>query len=150
MKAKIEGMDDLKKSIKKLGALPQKCVTSSAKKGAQIWLKAVKANAPVDEGDLKKGIVLKGERTKKKGKKMYQVTFDSSMSDVFVKTSKDGKRSYYPASQEYGFFMRNGQYMPGYHFMKTSAEENAGAVETKIVSELSKNIDKEWNKKNGT
>jgi len=147
---KIEGMKELERSIKRLGDVPQKAVTPAARKGANIWRNAAKALAPVDQGNLKKGIVLKGEKATKKGKKVYQVTFDKNKNDIFVKTSKSGKRSYYPASQEYGYFTQNGGYIPGFHFMKKAAEENKEAAEQKIVSELTKNIDKEWNKKNGS
>ncbi|MFS1519683.1 HK97 gp10 family phage protein [Bacillus sp. SCS-151] len=138
----IEGMRDLEKAIKKLGLLPQKCVTKSAKKGATIALKAARKGAPYDTGDLKKGIVLKGEKLKVKGKKVYQVTLDANMNDVFVKTSKDGKRSYYPASQEYGFMTKNGGYIPGYRFMRHAIENNVNAMERSMISVLSKEIDK--------
>lgn len=141
-KYKIEGMKELERSIKTLEKLPQKVVTPAAKKGARIALKAAKENAPVESGDLKKGLVLKGERSKIKGKKVYQVTFDKRMNDVFVKMSAEGKRSYYPASQEYGFFARNGRYIPGYRYLRRSIEENSSAIEKKIVDEMVKNIDK--------
>jgi HK97 gp10 family phage protein len=163
---KIDGMDDLQKSLKKLGALPQKCVSSAARKGAKIWLNAVKARAPVDTGELKSGIILKSEKRSKKGKKVFDVEMDPAKNDVFVKMHRAGKgssavrnkktklgsetRSYYPASQEFGYFLRNGEYMPGLHFMKSGAEETATAAETVIVGELTKNIEKEWNNKNGS
>lgn len=142
-------MDDLKKSVEKLGALPQKAVTPAARKGSNILLKAIKATAPVDTGTMKKALKLKPERSRKKGKKVYQVTYDSSYNDQLVKVSKDGKRSYYPASQEYGFFTRSGSYIPGYHFMRDTTTAKASETEKVIVKELIKNVDKEWAKKNG-
>ena len=48
MKVKIDGMKELQKSIKKLGQVPQKCVTPAAKKGMNIALKSAKKNAPED------------------------------------------------------------------------------------------------------
>lgn len=138
----IQGMNELQKTIKTLGKLPQKCVTTASKKGATIGLKAVKANAPVDEGELKKGIVLKGERSKAKGKKVYQVTLDKNKNDVFAKESKAGKRSYYPASQEYGFQTVNGKYIPGYQYMKQSADGNDRTIKGTMIETLSKEIDK--------
>jgi hypothetical protein len=142
-KSEIEGMKELEKMIKKLGELPQKAVTKSAKAGANIALKSAKTDAPIDQGNLRKGIVLKGERLKVKGKKVYQVTFAKSMNTFFVKMSKDGKkRYYYPASQEYGFMTRDGGYTPGYRYMKKSIENNDTAIEKKIVDSLSKEIDK--------
>lgn len=142
-KYKIEGMKELKKSIKKLGQVPQKCVTPAARKGMNIALKSAKVNAPEDTGELKKGMKLVGERARVKGKKVYQVVFDRAKNDIFQKKNAQGKViGYYPASQEYGFFTKNGRYIPGYHFMKKAMEDNNRAIEKKIVDEMSKNIDK--------
>lgn len=140
-KTKIKGMAELEKSIKRLGKLPQKCVTKAARKGANVAFKNAKANAPVDEGDLKKGLVLKGEKVRVKGKKVYQVSFKKAMNDTFVKISKDGKRSYYPASMEYGYFARNGRYVPGYHYLRNSIEKNTKQIEKTTVDVLAKEID---------
>ncbi|MCX7771765.1 MAG: HK97 gp10 family phage protein, partial [Clostridia bacterium] len=120
---KVEGLAELKKSIKLLGKLPQSCVTAAARSGASLALKYARSEAPELSGDLKSGIILKGEKKTKQGKKMYQVTMDPSMNDTFVKMSKDGKtRWYYPASQEYGFTVR-GKYTPGFNYMKKSIED---------------------------
>lgn len=157
-KYKIDGMQNLLRSIDKLGKAPQKCVTKAAKFGAKIALTAIRSNAPEDTGDLKKGIVLKGERSRFKSKKVYQVTFNPAMNDIFAKNHKMGAfnsklknsksnlgsttRAYYPASQEYGYFLRDGRYMPGLHFMRDTAIANEPAVKTAMVSVLSKEVDK--------
>ena len=138
----VVGMPQLEKTIKKLGKLPQKCVTVAARKGAKIAQKSAKSNAPSDTGSLKKGIILKGEKSKKKGKKVYQTVMDPAKNDIFVKTSKTGKRAYYPASQEYGFQTSNGRYVPGFNFMKKSIEDNSSKIQNEIVNVLSKEIDK--------
>ena len=142
VKFKIEGMEELEKTIRKLGKLPQKCVTKAAKKGAQIALKAAKQKAPFLTGALEEGIILKGEKTRRKGKKVYQVTMNPAMNDVFVKTTKDGKRYYYPASQEYGFITRNGGYVPGFHFLRDSLVDNKEKIEKTVVEVLAREIDK--------
>ncbi len=142
VKFKIEGMKELEKTIRKLGKLPQKCVTKAAKKGAQIALKAAKQKAPFLTGALEEGIILKAEKTKKKGKKVYQVTMNPAMNDVFVKTTKDGKRYYYPASQEYGFITKNGGYVPGFHYLRDSLVDNKERIEKTVVDVLAKEIDK--------
>jgi HK97 gp10 family phage protein len=142
-KYKIEGMKELEKSIKKLGQVPQKCVTPAARKGMNIAFKSAKQNAPVDTGELKGGMKLLGEKAKVKGKKVYQVVFDRAKNDVFQKKNQGGKViGYYPASMEYGFFAKNGRYIPGYHFLKKALEGNKVAIEKKIVDEMSKQIDK--------
>lgn len=141
---KIEGMKELEKSLRKLGKVPQKHVTASAKKGMNISLKDSRANAPYDTGMLKKGIVLKGERSRSKGKKVYRVVFDRAMNDVFQKKNKEGKvTGYYPVSQEYGYFAKNGRYIPGYRFIRDSLTDNVSKIESTIVSEMKKKIDAE-------
>ena len=141
---RIEGMKQLEKSLKKLGEVPQKHVTTSARKGMNIVLKDAKANAPVDTGNLKRGMKLKGERSKQKGKKVYRIVFDSAMNDIFQKKDSSGKViAYYPISQEYGFFAKNGRYIPGYRFLHNSLQNNSREMEKTIVKEMKKRIDAE-------
>ena len=139
---RIEGMKELERTIKELGKLPQKCVTPAAKKGNRIALLAARANAPWRYGDLSNGIIQKGERLRKRGKKVYQVTLDPAKNDIFVKTTKDGKRYYYPASMEYGFITRDGGYVPGYHYLRDALVDNKAEIERVTVDELAKRIDK--------
>lgn len=144
VKFKVEGMKELEKSLKKLGKVPQKHVTASAKKGMNISLKDSRANAPYETGALKKGIVIKGEKSKDKGKKVYRIVFDRAYNDVFQKKNKDGKiTGYYPVSQEYGFFAKNGRYIPGYRFISDSLTDNVRSIEKTIVTEMKKKIDAE-------
>ena len=141
---KVEGMRELERSLKQLGKVPQKHVTASARKGMNISVLDAKANAPYDTGMLKKGMKLKGEKSRFKAKKVYQVVFDEKMNDVFQKKNKDGKvTGYYPVSQEYGFFARNGRYIPGYRFISDSLTSNVSKIEKTIVSEMKKKIDAE-------
>ena len=141
---KIEGMKELQKSLEKLGKVPQKHVTSSSRKAMNVVLKDAKANAPYDTGMLKKGMKLKGERSRAKAKKVYRVIFDPAMNDVFQKKNKEGKvTGYYPVSQEYGFFAKNGRYIPGYRFISDSLIENTSKIQQTIVSEMKKRIDAE-------
>jgi hypothetical protein len=140
---KIDGMDNLQKTIKKLGDLPQKCVSTAVRKAILIPKRAAKLGGWIDQtGYMRKGIITKAEKTRVKGKKVYDVEMDPKMNDVFVKMSKDGKRAYYPASQEFGFRTRNGGYVPGFHFLRNSLEDNARKVEKEMVDVLSKEIDK--------
>lgn len=144
---KIEGMDKLLKGFEKIGQVPQKHVTSSSRKAMNIVLKSSRANAPYYEGYLEKGMKLKGERSRVKGKKVYQVIFNPDMNHIFQKPNKEGKiTGYYPVSQEYGFFAKNGRYIPGYRFIHDSLAENTRKVEKTIVSEMQKKIDAEITK----
>jgi hypothetical protein len=141
---KVEGMKELKKSLDKLGKVPQKHVTNSSKKAMTISLKDARANAPYETGMLKKGIVLNGEKSSIKAKKVYRVVFNSSMNDVFQKKNAEGKvTGYYPVSQEYGFFARNGRYIPGFRFVSDSLFNNTSKIEKTIVDTMKKKIDAE-------
>lgn len=144
---KIEGMDKLKRDLEKLGKVPQKHVTAAAKKGMNPVLKQAKANAPYDTGQLKKGIILKGEKSKHKGKKVYDVIFDPSMNDVFQKKNAAGEVvAYYPVSQEYGFFTKDGRFIPGYRFIHDSLADNAQSSAKTMVDTMQKKIDAEARK----
>lgn len=146
-KYEIKGMKELEKAIKQLEKLPQKCVTKAARQGANVALRSAKGDAPQDTGLLKKSMKLVGERSKIKGKKVYQVTFDEAFNgdgeNGLVKKSKiTGKRAYYPASQEFGFKTRNGGYIPGYRYLRHAIEDNKQTIEQKTVEVLVKEIDK--------
>ncbi len=144
MKFKIEGMRELQSGLKKLGKVPQKHVTSSARKGMNIILRDARANAPYDTGALKRGTILKAERSKTKGKKVYRVVFDRKMNEIFQKKNAQGEiTGYYPISQEYGYFAKNGRYIPGFKFVHNALENNAGKMATTIVETMKKKIDAE-------
>ena len=139
---KVEGMRKLQKSLKRLGEVPQKHVTAAAKKGMSIVLRQSKANAPYDTGALKKGIILAGEKAREKAKKVYRIVFDRAMNEIFQKKNKEGKVvAYYPVSQEYGYFAKNGRYIPGFRFIRGSFEENAQKMASTIVDTMKKKID---------
>ncbi len=137
-------MKELQKLFKELGGIPQKAVTPSSRKGMNVVLKASKALAPEDTGELKKGLKLVGERSRTKGKKVYQVVFDRAKNETFQKKNDKGEvTGYYPASQEYGYFAKNGKYIPGYHFLEKALEGNADKLRSTIMEEMFKRIDKE-------
>ena len=144
---RIEGMDQLRKVMKEAGKVPQRHVTSSARKGMNIVLKGARANAPEDTGTLKRGMKLKGERSRQKATKVYQVIFDAGYNHIFQKKNLDGKiTGYYPVSQEYGYFAKNGRYIPGFRFTHQSLTTNARTVESTIVNELKRKLDAELRK----
>lgn len=137
----------LQKSFKILGKVPQSAVNKAARVGGRIALKAAKANAPEETGDLKSGIILKKERKQKAGKTVYDVLIDPNMNDVFVKMTSNGKRYYYPASQEYGFMTVNGGYIPGFRYLRNALEDNYKPITDKVVDVLAKEVDKALKKK---
>lgn len=148
---RIEGMDKLKKDLERLGKVPQKHVTASAKKGMNIVLKDAKANAPEDEGNLKRAMNLRGEKSRYKAKKVYALYWDditAQYNDIFQKVVKNpvhcqSHQAYYPASIEYGYFLRNGKYMPGTMFVHYALTNNAPRVAGVMISTMKKKIDQE-------
>lgn len=138
----IEGLNELLRTLGQLERMPQKCVNKAVNRGAAVVHKQIKRNAPVDTGELKRGIIRKPEKRRKLGKRIVQIVFSAHMNDVFVKTSKEGKRAYYPASIEYGFRTKGGGYVPGEYFMRSSADEVKQVAMKKMVDVLAEEIDK--------
>lgn len=140
--SRIDGMRELLSLFRQLEKVPQTVATKSARAGATVALRAARRKAPVDTGELKDGIILKRERRTKKGKAVYDVMMDPGKNNIFVKESLDGKRSYYPASMEYGFLTVDGGYIPGYHFLRDALTENARNVEKKVLDTAKTSVEK--------
>lgn len=142
----------LELAAKAIGGVTKKQLTPAVRKAMKPVLQAARDAAPVDTGALKKGIILKGERNKPPLKKVFQVTMDKKKNDIFVKgldESGEGKRAYYPASQEYGFKKKGGGKVPGKHFLRKAAEQQEDQLPDTIVDNLISEIQKEWTKKHG-
>lgn len=151
------GVVKLVKMLDKAGKNPQKAVTKAAGKAGTIVKRAVKyGTVPVGEtGYLKKAIVRKAEKSRKRGKKVYEVTFDKAYNDVLQKPIKNpgkagGKnpKAYYPASQEYGYLTRSKggglSYVPGLHFMREGAEQSETQAKTVMIETMEKELEKLW------
>ncbi|RJE88623.1 HK97 gp10 family phage protein [Paenibacillus sp. 1011MAR3C5] len=138
----IIGQKELERDFKKLGKAPQTIATQSARAGANVAFKAAKRNAPVESGNLKSGLIMKRERRVKAGKAVYDIMMDPAKTHLYVSVSKDGKRSYYPASQEYGFMTDDGRYIPGYRYLRRSIDENVREIEQKTLEKAGKLVDK--------
>lgn len=90
----------------------------------------IRTKAPKKSGDLIAGIIPSPweENSKYPGKIVRQVYMDAGMNDTFVKVTKNGKRYYYPASQEFGFkIARRSTLTP-----KQSAVYNAAPRRTRV------------------
>lgn len=141
----IEGMDKLQKDLETLGKVPKRHITSAANKGMNIVMRESKGDIPVRTGALAKGVKKVLEKTKRKNaKSVYRIVWDRDMNDIFQTVDKSGKVvGYYPVSQEYGFFTKNGRYIPGFRFISDSFTGNINKIEKTIVSEMQKKIDAE-------
>lgn len=153
-------MAKLEATLKRTEKIPQKAVTRAAGKGRTVVRRAVRSAAPVWSGDLQRGIISVGERSRLRGKKVYDITFDPNMNDVFQRpvkepgaagsTSTKGGHAYYPASMEYGFLTRSKgggySYFPGYHFMRDATEESRPAARHVMIETFTAELEKEWQK----
>ena len=149
----------LKGALQRIDKLPQKVVTKAAGKGATAARRVIRAKVPVGEtGQLKRGIIRSGEKSKVKGKKVYDLMFDPAKNDIFQKPIKNpgefgGKsdHAYYPASMEFGFLTRSKgggySYVPGYHFMREGVVESAPTVQTEVIHTMVTELEKELIKK---
>lgn len=155
----LEGARKLAKQIQILGDISQRSVQLAARKGAVFAQRQAKQKAPVDIGNLKKGIRVIGERRTKRGKKVYMVAFDYGMNDVFQKFNKaaeaekaKGKKvsptAYYPASQEYGWRLQNGRKVPGKFFLRNAVAQNRPQIKDIIYNELDRQLEREISKLN--
>lgn len=135
---KIYGVDDVKKLFNQVENVSVKVLTKAAKTAAKIVLSHAKANAPIDTGNLKKSMKLKMER-RRKWKRVYDIKF---VGENLAKESKSGKRSFYPASQEYGWIMKNGKKHPGKRFLRDAADKNRDTVNKTVLNVLGQELDK--------
>lgn len=147
-------------TLSRVEKVPQRAVTKAAGKGATVVRKAVRGAVPEDTGALKRGIIRNGERSRIKGKKVYDLMFDPRMNDVFRKeipapgTKHPGARrsewdyAYYPASMEYGFLTRSKggglSYVPGYHFMRDAAQSAEFPARQATIQAFTAELEKEW------
>lgn len=132
-RSEIEGMRELERALKELGKVPQTVATKSARAGGTIARNAARENAPVDEGNLKAGIIMKQERRVKRGKSVYDIMMDPAKNELYERYTKDGTRYYYPASMEYGFMTVDGRYVPGYRFLRRALTENVVRIEKRVM-----------------
>lgn len=159
----LRDLKEAKKTFDAMGTLPAKIVTAAARRGATVTRKAVKNSGamPEDTGTMRKALRTKREKSRYKGKKVYEVLFDPALNAVFQRPIQNpgeaGGRSpkaYYPASMEYGFLTRskgNGlSYVPGYHFMRDEGETMREPVKAEMAKKFNEAIQKEWTKRHGT
>lgn len=144
--------------VKKEMAQIQRIVQTSTGVLAEL----IQTRAPRKSGDLIRGIVPSPweENSAYPGKIVRQVYMDSGMNDTFVKVAYNGKRYYYPASQEYGFripgrrlyFTRTPAYpknywsrlimVPGKFFMRDTFAEYVPVFVSKVEGFVDKVVDK--------
>lgn len=159
-------LKEAKKTFDAMGKLPGKIVTTAARRGATMTKKAVQRSGkfPVDTGFMKKALVATKERSRFRGKKVYDIRFDPTWNDEFQRTKRPIKNPgemggksdhpYYPASMEYGFLTRSKgggiSYYPGHRFMASEGETMREPAKAAMAKKFNEAIQKEWTKRHGT
>lgn len=153
-------------TLLRLEKLPQKVVNKAASRGATVAGRAVREAMPRGKTkQMSKAYVRTGEKSKLKGKKVFNYSMDGAKNHIFQKpipapgTKYPGKRrsswnyAYYPSSVEYGFLTRSQggglRYVPGQHFVRNAAQQVRPQVERTIRKTLLDELEKEWQKKHG-
>lgn len=159
----LRDLKEAKKTFDAMGTLPAKIVTAAARRGATVTRKAVKNSSamPENTGTMRKALRTKREKSRYKGKKVYEVIFDPALNAYLQRPIKNpgeagGKfpKAYYPASMEYGFLTRSKgggiSYFPGFHFMAKEGEAVRGEVRAEMARKFNEAIRKEWTKRHGS
>ena len=162
----MEGFEDFVRACSSLASNLQGAdLTRAVKKGAKVVQKAIQAQTPVKTGELREGLIMDKEKSKTRGKVVFQITPTAEKNAIFQKPIKNPIRSkspyaYYPASQEYGYFTRrpgggmtyvrsNGSKatmdkVPGKHYMRTGADVASEAAKNLIAKTLLDDITKKY------
>jgi hypothetical protein len=76
-------------------------------------------------------------------KAAFDVRMDKALTPYYIRLS-NGKRYYYPASMEYGFRGKGSseKVFPGYHFLKSSADEHSSFIHKTMEQKAIEAIDK--------
>lgn len=159
----MRDLKEAKKTFDAMGKLPAKVVTAAARRGTTLTKKAILSSGkfPVDTGLMKKALKAKRERSRLKGKKVYDIRFDPTWNAYLQRPIQNpgeagGKsdHAYYPASMEYGFLTRSKgggiSYFPGFHFMAEEGEAVRGEVRAEMARKFNEAIKKEWEKRHGS
>lgn len=122
---KFEGLEDLKRDLKRLGFADQQvALTRAARAGAEIIRKKIADRAPRDTGKLSESIIMSGAGQKNDLNSVTILIGPSTM-------------AFYGFFQEYGTAFQSAQ-----PFLEPAFEEGRNEAMAKIAEELSKQIEK--------
>lgn len=144
--AEIEGLTELDRQFDRIGKMPKKYLTRSAKAGMKGPLADARANAPVGEtGILKKSIKQTRETPNKRNKAVYRLAYSAKYNDHFQKKTTgvyggETPYTYYPNSVEFGHKTKKGR-VAGQYAMNWAVHKNEESSLKIVVNELNKAID---------
>lgn len=136
MSVTITGVENLQRMLERGIKAPAKVLTKATKSGAMIVRQQARSDSPVDTGKLRRSIKLKAEK-RKVGKKVYQVKF---IGDNLAKIGLNGKRSFYPASQECGWKKKDGSKVSGKYFLTKAIQQNRRIIQQTVVDGLTDSL----------
>jgi hypothetical protein len=142
----VQGLEQLQSQFERIGKMPKKYLTKSAKAGMADPERQAKANAPVGKtGNLKKSIKKKMETPNKRKKAVYRLRYNPDMTPLFLKPSSGayGGRppsAYYPASVEYGFKTKTGKVAGQFNMTKAIQMHQQSSLQ-KVINSLNQSID---------
>jgi len=132
--ARVEGLESIVRNVSGFQKQLFKEFGGIVLEAADIVKDQAIANAPVESGALRSGIISAVTWDKDKSKAFAGAGMDKAKNDVFVKFTKDGKRYYYPASIEYG----HGDPKKGERpFLRIALKKKRTAVRKHIASRIS-------------
>lgn len=162
----VEGFEDFVRVCSSLASnLQGPELVRAVKKGAKVVQNAIQTQAPIDTSELREGLILVKERSRIRGRVVYQVTPAREKNSIFQKPIKNPVRSksthaYYPASQEYGYFTRRPgggmtyvrsdgskatmDKVPGKHYMRTGADVASETAKNLIAKTLLDDVTKKY------
>lgn len=158
----VEGMDELKRQIRRIGKVPKRVISGAARAGMKAPLKEARAKAPVNKrnvptkGTLKKSIksIMEKKTKRMKYKSVYQLVFNPQFASVFkgkkihrpglYGAPKPRDYGYYPLSQEFGFHTKYG-YKRGRYFIAKAIEQHQRDSLQKIVDTMNDGITRQIN-----
>lgn len=162
---KLEGHTptEVADAVKRLGEWPATAVAPSQRKVAMQTTRVAAAKASRRTGALVEGIIVyKKERSRAKGKAVYDVMMDPAKNAVFQKRyggkfarTKTGNSGYafYPASMEYGFTRTTASgssyTFDGLYYMRSAAEALSVYHEQITMDYLFRSAERKWLKKSG-
>lgn len=145
----IQGLAELQSQFEKLGKMPKKYLTKSAKAGMIAPERDAKASAPVGKrtttkGTLKKSIKKKMETPNKRNKAVYRLRYDPKYTPIFQKPTTgvyggETPYAFYPNSVEFGFKTKKGR-VQGQYNMKKAMERHTKDSLQKVVNSLNESI----------
>ena len=146
IKFSVLGTAKIVRDLERLGKMPQVGANRAARSGMKIAFDDAKRRAPLDTGLLKRGLIMRKEKTTKKGKSVYWIgptrALNGDGKNGFVKDYAGGtKRAYYPASQEWGFTVK-GHYTPGYRYLKNAIDKNVNTISKSMEKKFIEEIDR--------